>query len=75
MKGDSMWEKLADPDHPIWKLLGYVVVGIVLTILCATMYRNGYDPKDLLLLLGVIGGMLGFDVGKAKVVTALGRDK
>ena len=70
-----MWEKLADPNHPIWKLLRYLVVGIVLTILCATLYQSGYDPKDILLLIGAIGSMIGFDVGKGLTVSSLKKDE
>ena len=70
-----MWEKLADASHPIWKLLRYVVTGIVVAGICATLYRCGFDPKDVVLILGVIGSMVGFDVVKNATVASLNHDK
>jgi hypothetical protein len=53
-------------DHPIWKIIRYAVVGIVMTVLCATLYKNGFDSKDMVLIITTIAGLAGFDQVKQK---------
>jgi hypothetical protein len=56
---------LQDPTHPIWKIIRYAVTGIVITIMCATLYKNGFDPKDIILIIGTLSSLLGVDIVKS----------
>jgi hypothetical protein len=58
---------IPESDHPIWKIIRYAVVGGVMTVLCATLYRNGFDPKDIVLILTTLSGLAGYDQIKAKI--------
>ena len=35
--------------------------------LCATMYKNGFDPKDIILIATTLASLAGFDVVKTVV--------
>ncbi len=58
-----------DPKHPIWPLLRTIVISGTMIGLCATLYKNGLDPKDLVLLASTLVSLAGFDVVKARVAT------
>ena len=36
--------------------------------MCATLYKNGFDPKDLVLIVTTLASIAGFDVFKTRVV-------
>jgi hypothetical protein len=46
-----------------------VVVSGTMITMCATLYKNGLDPKDLILLASTLASLAGFDVVKAGVAT------
>ena len=54
-------------NHPIWRILRLAVVGAIMFVLCATMYRHGFDQKDVILILTTIGGLAGYDKIKNEV--------
>ena len=56
-----------DPKHPIWPIIRTVVVGGTMIGLCATLYKNGFDPKDLVLIITTLASLAGFDALKTKV--------
>lgn len=37
-------------NHPIWPIIRYAVVGTVMVIVCSTLYKNGFDKKDIVLI-------------------------
>lgn len=57
-----------DPKHPVWSIIRTVVVGGTMIGLCATMYKNGFDPKDIILIATTLASLAGFDVVKTVVV-------
>ena len=63
-------DKLSDPAHPVWKIIRLVVVGVIIGIYCATQYKNGFDAKDVGLILSTLFGVGGFDQAKALVTKA-----
>jgi hypothetical protein len=63
-------DKLSDPAHPVWKIIRLVVVGVIIGIYCATQYKNGFDAKDVGLILSALLGVGGFDQAKALVTKA-----
>jgi hypothetical protein len=40
-----------------------------MVIMCATLYKNGFDPKDLVLIITTLASLAGFDVLKTRVAT------
>ena len=54
-------------DHPVWKIIRYAVVSLVMIIGCATLYKNGFDAKDTILILTTIAGLAGFDEVKKQI--------
>jgi len=58
---------LADPSHPMWKLLRLIVVATVILIFFLTMYKSPLEMKDILLILTTLIGLGGFDQAKAMV--------
>jgi len=58
---------LADPKHPIWLTIRYVVVGVVMIVLCSTLYKNGFDSKDVVLIVTTIASLAGFDSIKTRM--------
>lgn len=63
-------DKLSAPDHPIWKILRLAVAGVIVGVYCATQYKNGFDEKDVGLILSILVGVGGFDQAKAFVTKA-----
>lgn len=53
-----------DPNHPIWDLLKYTILGILILLYSALMYKNGLDPKDI--LLPVIAILVDYLANKTK---------
>lgn len=66
-----MWDKLADPTHPIWKSARLLVIGIIVVVYCATQYKNPINGTDIGLLIAALAGVGSFDQLKDKVVEAL----
>lgn len=62
-----MWEKLADPTHPIWKVLRLAVVGALIIVGTVFFAQNGFDTGQLMTLIMALVGLGGFDQGKAMV--------
>jgi len=58
-----------DPKHPMWPIIRMVVVSGTMITVCATLYKNGLDPKDLILLATTLASLAVFDVVKARVAT------
>ena len=58
-----------DPKHPICPLLRTIVVGGTMIGLCATLYKNGFDPKDLVLIITTLASLAGFDVVKLRATS------
>ncbi len=58
---------IADPSHPIWKIIRYAVVSITLIVLCATLYKNGFDKKDIVLIASTLVSLAGYDQLKARM--------
>lgn len=56
-------------DHPLWKIIRYAVVGIVMTVLCSTLYRSGFDQKDIVMIATTLLGLAGYDQVKAQITT------
>jgi|694.fasta_scaffold68922_5 hypothetical protein len=59
-----------DPKHPVWPIIRYVVVGGTMIAICSTLYKNGFDPKDLVLIITTLASIAGFDIFKTRVVNA-----
>jgi hypothetical protein len=38
--------------------------------ICSTLYKNGFDPKDLVLIITTLASITGFDIFKTRVVNA-----
>lgn len=49
------------PSHPIWKIIRYAVVATTLIVLCSTMYQNGFDKKDIVLIASTLASLAGYD--------------
>jgi hypothetical protein len=64
---------LPDANHPIWKLLRLVVVGVIMLVLCTFMYRNGFDQKDIVLIVTTLVGLFGYDVAKTQLTKESGQ--
>lgn len=58
---------LSNPKHPIWPIVRYSVVASTMIILCNTLYKNGFDPKDLVLILSTLASLAGFDAFRNRV--------
>lgn len=58
-----------DPKHPVWPIIRTLVVGGTMIGLCSVLYKNGFDPKDLILIITTLASLAGFDVLKLKVAT------
>jgi len=43
--------------------------------LCSTLYKNGFDPKDLVLIITTLASLAGFDVLKLKATGSQTVDK
>jgi hypothetical protein len=54
-------------DHPIWKIIRLAVVGVIMAVLCSFLYKNGFDKKDIILIVMTLMGLGGFDVAKMKL--------
>ncbi len=54
-------------DHPVWRIVRYAVVGAVMIGLCATMYKNGFDAKDIVLITTTLASLAGFDQVKTQM--------
>lgn len=50
-----------DASHPLWRIIRYAVVGIVMIVLCSTLYRHGFDRKDIVLIATTLLSLVGFD--------------
>lgn len=61
---------IPNEHHPIWRIIRYAVVGLVMTLLCATLYKSGFDSKDIVLILTTIAGLAGFDKIKTEMTRA-----
>lgn len=48
-----------DPKHPIWPILRYLVLAITMIVMCSTLYKNGFDPKDLILIISTLASLAG----------------
>ena len=60
---------LENPKHPIWKTMRIAVVGALLIAFLHLNYRHGLVPeKDIGTVIGVLLGLIGFDVAKDKIV-------
>jgi hypothetical protein len=59
---------ISDPSHPIWSNLRHIVQVVTMSVLCATLYKNGFDLKDLILIVTTIGSASGVDVLKSRMV-------
>ena len=57
---------ISHPDHPLWKIIRYGVVATTLIVLCSTMYRNGFDRKDIVLIASTLASLAGYDQLKAR---------
>lgn len=60
-----------DPKHSIWPIVRYSVVAGTMIILCNSLYKNGFDPKDLVLILSTLASLAGFDAFRNKVQSAI----
>lgn len=49
----------SDPKHPVWFLLGLLVIGGLGLSFCALMYHNGVDPLKDGGLIALVGGLAG----------------
>jgi hypothetical protein len=54
-------------DSPLWKVLRLAVVGVILMVLCSTMYNNGFDRKDIVTIAVTLLGLAGFDQAKTAI--------
>lgn len=54
-------------DHPAWKILRLVVVGVVLVASCSFLYNNGFDKKDIVTIAMSLLALGGFDQLKASL--------
>lgn len=59
---------LNDPFHPAWKLLRTAVVGTLLVAFLSLNY-NKMDERDITTIIGVVSGLLGYDLTKAKMTS------
>jgi hypothetical protein len=57
-----------DPRHPVWKIIRIAVVGVLMIAFLHINYKSGLVPeKDIGTILGVLLGLIGFDVAKDKL--------
>lgn len=57
---------LHDPKHPIWPLLKYIVLATTMIVMCSTLYKNGFDPKDLILIISTLASLAGVNFVEKK---------
>lgn len=50
---------MRDPKHPIWLILGVLVVGGLGLGYCQLMYQNGADPMKDGGLIALVAGLVG----------------
>lgn len=50
-------QTMSDPKHPIWLLLGFLVVGGLGLGYCSLMYQNGADPLKDGALVSIVSGL------------------
>lgn len=58
---------MPDSSHPIWKLLRLAAVGVIMFVLCSTLYKNGFDKQDIKLILLSLIGLAGYDQIKTQI--------
>lgn len=58
---------ISDPSHPLWKIIRYAVVSVTLIVLCSTMYKNGFDKKDIVLIATTLASLAGYDQIKSRM--------
>lgn len=58
--------ELAKPDHPIWKLVRMLVIGLLAFLFLSFNYDR-FDNRDLITILGLVLGVGGFDQLKAQL--------
>jgi hypothetical protein len=54
------------PKHPIWPLLKYIVMASTMIVMCSTLYKNGFDPKDLILIISTLASLAGVNFVEKK---------
>jgi len=59
--------KLADPDHGLWKFLRLVVLLIAILIVFELSYMHGLGRVDFWPIVELIGVVCGFDQLKSRV--------
>lgn len=64
-------DKLADPAHPLWKLLRVVVVLIVMLIVFQFSYQHGLGLVDIIPILTILATVAGFDITKATITNLM----
>ena len=50
---------MADKSHPVWLLLGILIIGGLGLGYCQLMYHNGADPLKDGGLIAIVGGLAG----------------
>ncbi len=58
---------MMDANHPAWRIIRYAVVSGTMIILCSTLYKNGFDHKDIVLIVTTLLGLAGFDQVKTNM--------
>ncbi len=59
---------IPDAQHPIWSVTRLAIVAVVLCVMLAVGYKNGFDfEKDGRTILIVLGSIGAFDVFKSKI--------
>jgi hypothetical protein len=59
---------ISDPKHPIWPIIRYTVVAVTMIVLCSVLYKNGFDPKDMVLILSTLASLAGIDSLKTRMM-------
>ena len=59
-------------DHPIWKIIRLVIVGIVMfgIFYSKIVYKSDIELKDYFTIFFTLCALAGFDVGKAKLCSS-----
>lgn len=52
---------IQSPNHPVWKILMVAVVGAIMVSCMSFLYKNGFSDKDVITILGTLGGIIGVD--------------
>ena len=52
--------------HPIWPIVKYVVLATTMIVMCSTLYKNGFDPKDLILIISTLASLAGVNFVEKK---------